>query len=228
MLDVQLARGLVAAVRAGRDAGAGRRRRSAAVGGPGAGAARHHRIWPRAGGAADRGVPPGRGLGHRRERLSHPRRRACRSASKEAERRLFRRRRRRARARARHGGASCASERIPSAFGLDPMRDVQVLTPMHRGAAGTEGLNRALQEALNPGGAAVEVGGARGALVARRRQGDAGAQRLRARRVQRRRRRHRRARDATRTTSRSSRSTSTGGACATRPTRSASSSSPTR
>ena len=31
---------------------------------------------------------------------------------------------------------------------------------MHRGAAGTEGLNRALQEALNPAGAAVEIGGA--------------------------------------------------------------------
>jgi exodeoxyribonuclease V alpha subunit len=43
-------------------------------------------------------------------------------------------------------------ERIPSAFGLDPLRDVQVLSPMHRGAAGTQGLNRALQEALNPGG----------------------------------------------------------------------------
>jgi exodeoxyribonuclease V alpha subunit len=33
---------------------------------------------------------------------------------------------------------------------------------MHRGAAGTEGLNRALQEALNPAGAAVEIGGASG------------------------------------------------------------------
>jgi exodeoxyribonuclease V alpha subunit len=41
-------------------------------------------------------------------------------------------------------------ERIPQAFGLHPQRDVQVLTPMHRGEAGTESLNRALQEALNP------------------------------------------------------------------------------
>ncbi len=40
-------------------------------------------------------------------------------------------------------------DRIPKAFGLHPTRDVQVLTPMHRGEAGTEGLNRALQEALN-------------------------------------------------------------------------------
>jgi exodeoxyribonuclease V alpha subunit len=41
-------------------------------------------------------------------------------------------------------------ERIPDAFGFDPVRDVQVLTPMHRGAAGTEELNKLLQAALNP------------------------------------------------------------------------------
>ena len=39
-------------------------------------------------------------------------------------------------------------ERIPRAFGLDPLKDVQVLAPMHRGAAGTERLNAALAEAL--------------------------------------------------------------------------------
>lgn len=49
-------------------------------------------------------------------------------------------------------------ERIPHAFGLDPMREVQVLSPMHRGEAGTEGLNRALQAALNPDGAPIEAG----------------------------------------------------------------------
>jgi exodeoxyribonuclease V alpha subunit len=41
-------------------------------------------------------------------------------------------------------------DRIPKSFGFDPMRQVQVLTPMHRGLAGSEALNRALQEALNP------------------------------------------------------------------------------
>ena len=41
-------------------------------------------------------------------------------------------------------------DRIPRAFGLHPTHDIQVLTPMHRGDAGTEALNRALQEALNP------------------------------------------------------------------------------
>jgi exodeoxyribonuclease V alpha subunit len=42
------------------------------------------------------------------------------------------------------------ARRIPARFGLDPRRDIQVLTPTHRGAAGVAGLNTALQEALNP------------------------------------------------------------------------------
>ncbi len=50
-------------------------------------------------------------------------------------------------------------ERIPRAFGLDPMRDVQVLSPMHRGPAGTEALNLALQAALNPTGEPLQLGG---------------------------------------------------------------------
>jgi exodeoxyribonuclease V alpha subunit len=40
--------------------------------------------------------------------------------------------------------------RIPRKFGLDPMDDVQVLSPLHRGAAGVGELNRRLQAALNP------------------------------------------------------------------------------
>ncbi len=46
--------------------------------------------------------------------------------------------------------ARLCAERIPRAFGLDPRRAVQVLAPMHRGAAGTEELNRVLQARLNP------------------------------------------------------------------------------
>ena len=42
------------------------------------------------------------------------------------------------------------ANRIPRKFGLDPRRDVQVLTPMHRGAAGSGALNALLQEALTP------------------------------------------------------------------------------
>ena len=42
------------------------------------------------------------------------------------------------------------TERIPQRFGLDPLRDVQVLTPMNRGSLGARALNVALQAALNP------------------------------------------------------------------------------
>ena len=42
------------------------------------------------------------------------------------------------------------ARRIPAKFGLDPVRDVQVLTPMHRGPAGAGALNAQLQEALTP------------------------------------------------------------------------------
>ncbi|WP_084174262.1 SF1B family DNA helicase RecD2 [Pseudofrankia saprophytica] len=42
------------------------------------------------------------------------------------------------------------ANRIPRRFGLDPRADVQVLAPMHRGAAGAGALNGALQEALTP------------------------------------------------------------------------------
>jgi len=39
--------------------------------------------------------------------------------------------------------------RIPEKFGLDPMEDIQVVTPMHRGKAGTIYLNQVLQKSLN-------------------------------------------------------------------------------
>ena len=39
---------------------------------------------------------------------------------------------------------------IPRRFHLDPVDDIQVLTPMHKGAAGVQHLNQRLQEALNP------------------------------------------------------------------------------
>ena len=43
-------------------------------------------------------------------------------------------------------------ERIPRRFGLDPVRDIQVLCPMNRGGAGARSLNVELQAALNPAG----------------------------------------------------------------------------
>jgi exodeoxyribonuclease V alpha subunit len=42
--------------------------------------------------------------------------------------------------------------RIPRRFGLDPIRDIQVLCPMNRGGVGARSLNIALQAALNPSG----------------------------------------------------------------------------
>ena len=41
--------------------------------------------------------------------------------------------------------------RIPQRFGFDPVNDIQVLTPMHRGIVGAGNMNQKLQEALNPG-----------------------------------------------------------------------------
>lgn len=41
-------------------------------------------------------------------------------------------------------------ERIPRRFGVDPVRDIQVLCPMNRGGVGARSLNIELQKALNP------------------------------------------------------------------------------
>ncbi len=46
--------------------------------------------------------------------------------------------------------AELVKTRMPRRFGLDPVRDVQVLCPMHRGAVGVGELNRLLQDTLNP------------------------------------------------------------------------------
>ena len=47
--------------------------------------------------------------------------------------------------------------RIPNAFGLDPISDIQVLCPMNRGGLGVRSLNIELQKALNtPGEARIE------------------------------------------------------------------------
>ena len=43
----------------------------------------------------------------------------------------------------------CA-QRIPGRFGFHPIKDIQVLTPMHRGVIGATNLNIELQRALNP------------------------------------------------------------------------------
>src|SRR5690606_27986067 len=42
---------------------------------------------------------------------------------------------------------------------VDPVNDIQVLTPMQRGVAGAHNLNVVLQEALNPSDVKIKYGG---------------------------------------------------------------------
>jgi len=48
------------------------------------------------------------------------------------------------------------ANRLPKKLQLDPIRDIQVLTPMKRGELGSWNLNQRLQEALNPAGQGVK------------------------------------------------------------------------
>ncbi len=50
------------------------------------------------------------------------------------------------------------TSRIPSAFKMDPVLDVQVLSPMHKGPAGVSDLNSRLQRLLNPSGRELALG----------------------------------------------------------------------
>ncbi len=47
------------------------------------------------------------------------------------------------------------AERAPEGFGVDPIREVQVLAPMYKGAVGIDALNERLQARLNPDGKAA-------------------------------------------------------------------------
>lgn len=60
-----------------------------------------------------------------------------------------------------------ATERIPQVYDLDPVHDVQVLCPMHKGRAGTEAFNNALQAHHGAGRSALEYRGG-GRMVLRR------------------------------------------------------------
>lgn len=51
-----------------------------------------------------------------------------------------------------------ATVRIPRRFGLDPVDDIQLLSPMHRGELGVAELNRRLQELLTPPGEELVIG----------------------------------------------------------------------
>ncbi|MFL2860044.1 MAG: ATP-dependent RecD-like DNA helicase, partial [Pontiellaceae bacterium] len=45
---------------------------------------------------------------------------------------------------------------IPKRFGMKPMEDIQILTPMQKGALGAQNLNATMQQALNPIGDQIE------------------------------------------------------------------------
>ncbi|MFW5803308.1 MAG: ATP-dependent RecD-like DNA helicase [Verrucomicrobiota bacterium] len=47
--------------------------------------------------------------------------------------------------------AAMVCKRIPERFHVDPVRDIQVLTPMNRGPCGADRLNAVLQNRINPG-----------------------------------------------------------------------------
>lgn len=48
--------------------------------------------------------------------------------------------------------------RIPHKFNVDPVNDIQVLTPMHRGTIGAANLNHELQKVLNPNPSGLQRG----------------------------------------------------------------------
>ena len=119
--------------------------------GPGCGAGRHHRLRCRAHRQADRDLPPGRLLriivnAHRINRGEMPLKNEGTELTdfyfipaetpKEIHDKLL----------------QVVTERIPKRFGLHPVRDVQVLTPMNRGGLGARSLNAELQQRLNPKG----------------------------------------------------------------------------
>jgi exodeoxyribonuclease V alpha subunit len=51
------------------------------------------------------------------------------------------------------------TRRLPKYFKADPLRDIQVLTPMQRGVIGAANLNQALQQAMNPTTICLKRGG---------------------------------------------------------------------
>ena len=193
MLDLILANKLVKAVPRRRAPAAGRRRRPAPLRRRRGSAARPARRRRCPAGAADRGLPPGRAVRHRRQRPPHQRRPPpphrlpdfflfpCDDTETPATRRTA-------------SSSSTAARRIPAKFGIDPRRDIQVLAPMHRGPAGAGALNTLLQQRSPRPRRAAGAAGRRTGLPDRR-QGHPDPQQLRqgpGRRLQRHPRRHHR------------------------------------
>jgi exodeoxyribonuclease V alpha subunit len=54
--------------------------------------------------------------------------------------------------------AELCTQRLPSKYGFDPMKDIQVLTPMYKGDAGADNMNSLLQNKLNVNDAVIARG----------------------------------------------------------------------
>jgi exodeoxyribonuclease V alpha subunit len=48
--------------------------------------------------------------------------------------------------------------RLPHSYHFSPLRDIQILTPMYKGAVGADKLNQLMRDALNPGGKTLKYG----------------------------------------------------------------------
>ena len=191
MLDVRLGADLVAALAVVGAPGARRRRRSAPLGRAGVGAGRRDRQRRRADGAPHRDLPPGGREPHRRQRAPDSRgggagagRRGRRSRVRSA-RLLFPRR-------GRPGGGGDAHPRSGGRPAAAPLRlfaagDPGAVADAPRGAGG--------RQPQSPPAGGADRGRARHrarpADLARRRQGDAGEERLRQGGLERRQRHHR-------------------------------------
>jgi exodeoxyribonuclease V alpha subunit len=51
----------------------------------------------------------------------------------------------------------CA-EKLPNRYGYDPIRQIQILTPIYKGILGADNLNKMLQDRLNPNALATQIG----------------------------------------------------------------------
>ena len=50
------------------------------------------------------------------------------------------------------------TRRLPNSYPINPIRDIQILTPMYKGDIGADNLNQLMRNALNPGSKSIKYG----------------------------------------------------------------------